>query len=811
MRIVGTDLHEVRREGARLQVSLRVIVRDPSPRLPLEVVLRSRRGAASRSCEILRLEASEACSDTTHLDVTFAMGASDLHDGLWDAWVRVEDEELRVRTNRQGTEYAALRAMGRGEGVRLVRPYDTSDAQLSVRVVRIDQEIVLIDRVYWDGSALVVEGCQSDEHELEVAGARAVWPEEARDRELALERVDDRRLRLRFDTASAEAETACRFEWLVRDAAGRSSYCRVGISPERQRPFRHWILPMAGRLGPRGDVWMGPRIDGNRELVLEPASPVHFSLSKVQVRSLPRHHALIRLVSDSLPPRMPRPAAVSLDDIRDLRLVWVDVGDPSVRTLAAPLSPAPVTELRISGPATGRAFEGDVDVNLCAEYSIRDREYLVPVAVTSPAARRKYGKFEAAARATPRFDGRWHAFVADGENGFTLRYIRRKRRSAEKMRTRAKDAVAAVAARVAGALSSQEVWLVGENMGRVAQDNGVVFFEHCLEGRKPERVLFVARPDNRHWTRLGENAAHVLRHNSFAHYYYYHRAQRLIVAHGIRDVLPSLHHRHVSRNEKSVVYLQHGIIAMKKVYYSNDTYNGKIDAFVVSSEFERDLMVRFNRFSPSRVVVSGLPRYDSLTPLAPDGTILVMPTWREWSVGSAAQFTSSAFLTSYRALLTDPTLLGALRDAGMRVRFYPHFEIERRFSGLLDFGNDVVEVCSYSGTDVQLGLRKCSALVTDYSSVAWDALYMDKPVFFFHFDRDDYEERRGSYIDLKHDLPGLIAEDPASMVGALVRFLRGEPARVDRAADLSARYYAYRDRNNSERVYRAVRRMRAPS
>lgn len=809
-KIAGTDLHEVRSEDERLVVSLRVTVRERSAELPLEVVLRSRRGGTSRRCEVLRMDTSKVCSDTIQIDLAFAVPHSALHDGIWDAWLRVDGEEARIRTNRNGSEYPSLCALGKGEGARLFRPYDTSDAQLSVRVTRIDRNIVAVDRVGWDGSTFVVEGAMTNEHELDVVAVRAIWLEEDEMpvRELPLERVEPGRLRFRHDTAAVGFESPCQFEWLVRDRAGRVAWCRVGVSSERQRPFRHWILPVAGRVGPRGNLWIAPRIGRNHELVLEAISPIRFSLSKVRVRSFPAHHANVRVEMDFRPPQAPSTAAVLPEEVRDLRLTWVSVRDPGARMPAAPLSPAPVADLRLVGPPSDPTGKGDADVNLCAQFKVREREYLVPIPVDSPAARRRYDKFERAATPTGKFDGRWHAFVADGENGFTLRYIRRKRRSAEKLRTHVKDAVAAAAARVVGAVSSRPVWLVGENLGKVAQDNGVAFFEHCVTQRKPERVLFVARPDNRHWSRLAQNREHVLRHNSFAHYYYYHRAERLVVAHGIRDVLPSLYHRRVSKNQKSVVYLGHGITAMKKIYYSNDSYNGKIDAFVVSSEFERDLMVRYNRFSPSRVVVTGMPRYDSLTPLPPDGTILVMPTWREWYMDSVPRFTRSAFYSSYRALLTDPDLLRALRDAGMRVRFYPHIEIERRFGGLLDFASDVVDVCSYATDEVQSSLRKCSALVTDYSSVAWDAIYMGKPVFFFHFDRDEYEERRGSYVDLRCDLPGTVVEDTAGLVAALGRFLRGEQMETSRGAEIVSRYYAYRDRNNAERVYRAVRRLR---
>lgn len=85
---------------------------------------------------------------------------------------------------------------------------------------------------------------------------------------------------------------------------------------------------------------------------------------------------------------------------------------------------------------------------------------------------------------------------------------------------------------------------------------------------------------------------------------------------------------------------------------------------------------------------------------------------------------------------------------------------------------------------------------------------MGKPVFFFHFDRDEYEERRGSYVDLRCDLPGTVVEDTAGLVAALGRFLRGEQMETSRGAEIVSRYYAYRDRNNAERVYRAVRRLR---
>ena len=49
---------------------------------------------------------------------------------------------------------------------------------------------------------------------------------------------------------------------------------------------------------------------------------------------------------------------------------------------------------------------------------------------------------------------------------------------------------------------------------------------------------------------------------------------------------------------------------------------------------------------------------------------------------------------------------------------------------------------------------RCSMLITDYSSVCWDVYYMDKPVLFYQFDYDMYNQAHGSYINMENDLFG---------------------------------------------------------
>ena len=59
--------------------------------------------------------------------------------------------------------------------------------------------------------------------------------------------------------------------------------------------------------------------------------------------------------------------------------------------------------------------------------------------------------------------------------------------------------------------------------------------------------------------------------------------------------------------------------------------------------------------------------------------------------------------------------------------------------------------------DLQEVLLGSALLVTDYSSVCWDFLFLDRPVLFYQFDLDEFLERTGSYIDLRKDLFGPVA------------------------------------------------------
>lgn len=65
-------------------------------------------------------------------------------------------------------------------------------------------------------------------------------------------------------------------------------------------------------------------------------------------------------------------------------------------------------------------------------------------------------------------------------------------------------------------------------------------------------------------------------------------------------------------------------------------------------------------------------------------------------------------------------------------------------------------------------LAVADAVVTDYSSLVFDAAVAAVPLYFYVYDLDDYRERRGLFLDIDHDLPGPVERDATALAKAIV-------------------------------------------
>ncbi len=149
------------------------------------------------------------------------------------------------------------------------------------------------------------------------------------------------------------------------------------------------------------------------------------------------------------------------------------------------------------------------------------------------------------------------------------------------------------------------------------------------------------------------------------------------------------------------------------------------------------------------VYATGVPRCDALcsgdTEKRDKFTVLFAPTFR----GNGAE---SAFYP-YEKLDLD-RLAEKCNEKGMRIIFKMHpfikdrVPISERHNDLLIDQSEIREVNSI--------LNEADLVITDYSSIIYEAALLNKPMLFYTFDLDEYTESRDFYEEYKSFVPGKI-------------------------------------------------------
>lgn len=373
-----------------------------------------------------------------------------------------------------------------------------------------------------------------------------------------------------------------------------------------------------------------------------------------------------------------------------------------------------------------------------------------------------------------------------------------------------KDRAARSIAKLIRPLIKRKVWLIGENLGQIAQDNGFAFFEYCIKNHKAEKIYYVARKDNKDIKNLSLYQSHVLEYDSFKHLINYHLAEYLIVSHGIRDVIPSIFHNKINTNNKDIIYLQHGITAMKKIFFNKDSYNGKIRKFVVCSEQEKNIFINYMGFKAENIMITGFSRFDKLINNNKNKRkeIILMPTWRDWSLNNEEEFLNSDFYLKYNSLLKNKRLHRLLEENNIYLKFYPHIEIQKKYIHLFTDINSHIEIVNIGQETVQDLIRNSMLMITDYSSVALDFNYLEKPVLFYQFDLNEYLFHRGSFINLESDLIGDRYIEEKDLIDGLERYINNNFKYNEIYKAVSDKFYNYRDLKNSERIYNEIKKIK---
>lgn len=367
-------------------------------------------------------------------------------------------------------------------------------------------------------------------------------------------------------------------------------------------------------------------------------------------------------------------------------------------------------------------------------------------------------------------------------------------------------------------LYRKPIWLVSDR-NQTAGDNGEAFFRYLcglhLKDVKPVFAVSKRCPAYSELRKLGS----VVDAQSFRHKILFLLSTFNISSQADDDIITQFpHYDSAYRDIESrirFIFLQHGVIKDDLSDWLN-RYNRNAAAFVTSAKAEADSIRDGAYFYPEDAIwLTGLPRFDRLYH-DEKHCITIMPTWRHmWVAGSDPKtgvrllkdgFEEGSFFRFYNALLNDERLLAAAKRTGYEIRFLPHPLLQPHM-GRFTQNEDVTFLPAE--TPYRQVFAESDLVLTDYSSVVFDFVYLLKPVVYTQFDREEFYSGDHMYVpgyfDYERDGFGEVETDYDATVDRLIEYMENGCVLKDKYRARIDGFFAYNDRENCRRVYEKLR------
>lgn len=237
----------------------------------------------------------------------------------------------------------------------------------------------------------------------------------------------------------------------------------------------------------------------------------------------------------------------------------------------------------------------------------------------------------------------------------------------------------------------------------------------------------------------------VLIKHSFKHYLYFFKAKTFIgtetMVHSIDlKTFNRLALMKISDKNLNYVFLQHGVMYMVSLdsearkMFKRKALNGKYRV-VVSSEAEANHFVELGRHYYEDLYITGLPKFDKSVLNDDADKIVIMPTWRPWEINTARD---NFLETSYFKMIMK-IYDSVPPELKSKVVILPHPLIINELKNLPKAVTDTIVMdAKYDNI-----LRQARVLITDYSSIAYDAFYRGTRVIFYWEEKDECIARYG--------------------------------------------------------------------
>lgn len=356
-----------------------------------------------------------------------------------------------------------------------------------------------------------------------------------------------------------------------------------------------------------------------------------------------------------------------------------------------------------------------------------------------------------------------------------------------------------------------------------ADDSGELLFRHLRAHKRSINAWFVIEkgtPDHRRLR--AEGYKRVVPYGSWRWKLLMANAAHLISSHADKPVVNPAALEGITRDWR-FTFLQHGVIKDDISAWLNPK---PIDLFVTSTTAEHAYIAGDDspfRYTTREVRLTELPRFDRLHAAgttiteAEQNLLLVAPTWRSWLVrelkgdsqrrdGFDDSVLGSEYVREWDAFLRSANVARLAQEHGLTITFMPHPNMQPLLTRMNLPAH--VQTLGYVGTDIAGTFARAAVLVTDYSSVAFNAAYMDRPVLYHQFDAEAMfhggHVGRAGYFDYERDGFGPVVGDLAAAEAQLAATLAAGRRTAGLYAERVRATFPLRDGEACARVVAAI-------
>lgn len=358
-----------------------------------------------------------------------------------------------------------------------------------------------------------------------------------------------------------------------------------------------------------------------------------------------------------------------------------------------------------------------------------------------------------------------------------------------------------------------DLWIVCEDKME-ARDNGYWFFRYVRENHPEQEIVYAIKRSSVDYDKVA-SLGDTVEFGSLKHWVSYLASSKKISSQKAGNPNAALFYflEVYGLLKDKRIFLQHGITInnAKWLYYPVT----RMSKFICGALPEYKYVEKYFEYPDQCVEYAGFCRFDNLHDADVDNSlVLIMPTWREWIADEDHRLleyegTTNIAETNYFKRWVEFLSSERLREIhdryGVRFVFFPHRNMQKYMS-LFPQSNDYLEVACAKDWDIQDLLKKAALMVTDYSSVFFDFVYMKKPVIFYQFDYEQF--RRGQYgegwFDYKSSQFGSSCAHPEEVLDLVEKSISGGYAVPDDFLKEHARCFPLYDTSNTERVYNIV-------